>query len=88
MTRHILVFPLLTNEVSLSQHLPFSKDISQLGFLHHLGYGDAAGDGQDYRDDSHENLGSVEGEEGMVKLGQHREDGVEEVDGERVPSYI
>lgn len=64
----------------LSQHLSFSEEISQSGLLHHLG----DEDGNKGKDD----LAPVPAKEGMIKLGCHRKDRVEEVDGQRVAAYI
>lgn len=72
----------------LSQHLSFSEEISQSGLLHHLGDADASGYGDEDGNEGEDDLAPVPAKEGMIKLGCHRKDGVEEVDGQRVAAYI
>lgn len=72
----------------LSQHLSFSEEISQSGLLHHLGDADASGYSDENGNEGEDNLAPVPTKEGMIKLGYHRKDRVEEVDGQRVAAYI
>lgn len=59
-----------------------------MGLLHHLGDADASGYGDEDGNEGEDDLASVPVKEGMIKLGCHRKDRVEEVDGQRVAAYI
>lgn len=72
----------------LSQHLSFSEEISQSGLLHHLGDADASGNGDEDGNEGKTDFAPVPVKEGMIELGCHRKDGVEEVDGQRVATHI
>lgn len=59
-----------------------------MGLLHHLGDADASGNGDEYGNEGETDFAPVPVKEGMIKLGCHRKDGVEEVDGQRVATHI
>lgn len=65
-----------------------SEEISQSGLLHHLGDADASGYGDEDSNEGEDDLAPVPAKEGMIELGCHRKDGVEEVDGQRVATHI
>lgn len=59
-----------------------------MGLLHHLGDADASGYGDENGNDGEDNLAPVPAKEGMIKLGCHRKDWMEEIDRKRVAAYI
>ena len=59
-----------------------------MGLLHHLGDADASGKGDEDGNEGKTDFAPVLVKEGMIELGCHRKDGVEEVDGQRVAPHI
>jgi len=59
-----------------------------MGLLHHLGDADASGYSDENGNEGETDFAPIPAKEGMIKLGCHRKDGVEEIDRKRVAAYI
>ena len=59
-----------------------------MSLLYYLGDADASGNGDEYGNEGETDFAPVPTKEGMIKLGCHRKDGVEEIDRKRVAAYI